>query len=347
MTDDQKYLIDQLMRWFPSHPTDHGRLYGWTRTRDEDRRVLVGKKAQGTAKPYRPAADSDYLYHLTAMQDEPRGIGCYPLHTDGLTRFGVVDVDEKSERAERAVRFACTIARSCGCHPYLEQTTNGGWHIWLFTPSGSDGKAMLMALKALSQAVAAHGAPDETYPAAFNTAPRSGRYVNLPYRGAGREGDAFMYGATWLTDPFNSPKEPIAVCSLSEHLLETTMDSVRILASHYVPPPVTRKQRESAEQAQEYARDGKLFGRVCDALRTQPPSKGNRHDAILAASGVGKRQNVAESTIIRELQGVTDAWGQEPGRDWNAEVERAVKATLSSNQPTTGLNTLIRLGLQL
>lgn len=346
------FLAIELMTFFASHDTDHGKLNGWQRDKKtglivekEQGGIIKRQKAQFTVTPYRPARESDYIWHLTAAQDEPRGIGCYPLHTDGLARFGCVDLDEDSERAERAIRFAATMAIQLGAHPYLEQTTRGGWHLFLFTPEGSDGQKMLTALRALAQAVVAHGAPAETYPAAFNLAPRSGRYVNLPYRGAGRDGEKYLYGETWLEDPKVTPRTPIAVSNLSYELVATDEKAVSLIASFYRPPQETRRQRQTRDTANSSG--DKLFEAVVEGLMKSPPSKGNRHECLLAAAGVARRKDVAEETAVRELKGVTDAWGSEPGRDWDGEVERAVKRTYETTGVTSGLTTLIKYGLKL
>lgn len=348
MTEEELEMLDQFMALFPS-AEDHGRLDGWVK--DEAGKVIVDPekgtpgKNQWTAK--RPAGKGDFQRHLTSRQDEPVGIGCYGLHTDGLMRFGVVDLDVSGPAADAAILDAARLAIECGCHPYLERSVRDRWHLWLFPEGGAlPGEKYLLALRALAQQVGRHKMPMETYPATFNPKRRGGKYVNLPYRGALSQGDLYLFGTTFLLDPISKTQhdpfgEPVLLCDLTE-VRRCDSFAVGRLASKYQAPP----KPKPIEMRPGLRESGELFDRAIHGL-SQFNDKGARHEAMMAGAGVAAMTGVDPATAERELKAVAVPWA-EAGRKWDEEIERGVKSTFAAyakGEPITGLSTLLRLGV--
>ena len=366
-----KQLAEMMMTLFPPSPDAHGRLSGWAV--DENGQKIVGSKQQHTEK--RTPVLKDYIYHLVSPQSkEPRGIGIYPIdYVNKTVRFIVIDVDEDSERARQAMMNACELVRMRGGYPYLERTTQNRWHLWYFPEKPMTMQTAKYVATSLAWVVKSMRVPTEIYPATFypEPLPRTGKYVNLPYRGAcygvysEKETSYDLLGVTHLINPFEMDDEDN---DDSEECVDGKRIPIFSLEDVCLNPPEVSKELEKfgrqieadedKRKQQERIRQGKNkvgnknarvnFDEVIEALSTNAPRVGDRHACILAAAGAAFFRGISEEEATDRIVECAKTWSKNgERRDWHGEVSRAVKSSYQNgkNGRTTGVATLIRMGI--
>jgi P4 family phage/plasmid primase-like protien len=324
MPQEELDALTGFVELFPPHPHAHGRLEGLDEKKD---------KIQYTAN--RAATTSDYEHHLTAPQDEPRGIGMYPLRR-GVCRWLCIDIDETGEVARYAADELVRWFEQQQIPAYLERSTRGKWHVFVFLETDVDGAVVAKAARAGKQQALCLGMKKvDRYPSAAGSGERAGQWVNLPYRGALADPDG--YGTTFLMrDGVGIPIWEAAQVD------RATEEAIRQLAST-IPDDKPRPPL-AVEGGEGLA----MWEQLVPNLRELTPSA--RHEALVAAAGVGVSLGIPGEKIVDDLLPLKDPWAITRVRDWNSEVERAVAATeekVALGQPVTGWPKLKSLGVPL
>ena len=126
MTPTETQAIQALMQLFPPHPTGFGKLSGFK----------LGTQAKNQWTEKTQATQQDYLHHLTADQTEPHGIGQYAKQGD-VAHWLCFDIDVKGEQGRHIAFLLLEELEARGCIPYLEESTRGGFHAFLWPENKS------------------------------------------------------------------------------------------------------------------------------------------------------------------------------------------------------------------
>lgn len=325
MTEVQQSAVDALMSVYPPHPSGYGMLDGYK---------PGGGKEQWTEKTQ--ASAKEYLWHLSAKQATPRGIGQYAKQGD-IAHWLCFDMDAHKPDFGEAAVLLYEILDSRGFTPYWEDTTSSGVHVWAFAPVGGISCETLVkaALAAVAEAHATQpNAPIEVYPASFESDSEfGGKYANLPYRGA--LNDPAELGATFLH--WEGTAIPLSELGEIDRTLLAVWEQG---AARYVAPP-SYDGPISTDPAPE------VWAAVKSSVQNWTPT--SRHEAMLPIAGAGYRTGASPGEVTDFLKSLGASWfgGDGKKRNTDAEIERAVKSTWekgAAGKKCSGIATLRRMG---
>jgi hypothetical protein len=298
-------------RCFPPNPVKHGCLLGIDSN---------GKKRVAT-NDGQPVTAELVCKHLNGNPDF-KALGYLPGTLEG-TNAGLIDLDIKNfpelgELDDARLR-GLDVAEALGINVYPEQSTSGGYHIWLFTDALLNFQAMKRALKVIAQK--AQLGNYEVYPSGESA---SGQWVIMPYAGAAK--DPRRLGKTFLS---TTDGEAIPFDELDEWVIRTQAEKLMALAAEYVEPHVSATPSEPVDLLPE------AFEPLKKAI-LNPPAIFARHDCLIAAINLGERcGREQDMTLFLKSEEVRTAWVSDGSRNpsqWQAEVDRWVKAKPSLYQ---------------
>jgi hypothetical protein len=250
-------------------------------------------------------------------------LGYLPAQGDA-TPVGMIDLDAKDFPEPGGLEDArlrlLDVAEALGLIVFVEASTRGGWHVFIFTDEPLPFTLMRRALKAWARRAGLGGI--EVYPMG-DDAPS--RWYIMPYAGAAK--DPQRLGRTFLA---TSELEPIPYGELGEWLERTPAEKVRALASEYrEPKAATYSRTEPLDLAPE----------ALELLKTaanHPPDNFNRHDSLRAFMNLAKRCG-REGDMVSHLKTdrVRQAWAKDESRGtlaWEAEIDRWTKAKPSAHE---------------
>ncbi len=113
------------MALFPPHPSGYGKLNGFK----------PGGKEKNQWTEDGRASDAEYLYHLSANQTTPHGIGQYAKQGE-LAFWLCFDMDAHKPGFQQAATLVYEALQARGFTVYWEDTTSGGIHLWTFACRG-------------------------------------------------------------------------------------------------------------------------------------------------------------------------------------------------------------------
>ncbi len=329
MTVTQQEAVTTLMALFPPHPVGYGKLSGFKPNSADKNQWTVGSQA----------SEAEYLWHLTADQTKPHGIGQYAKQGD-LAFWLCFDMDSHKPGFEEAATLVYEALEARSFIVFWENTTSKGVHIWVLPPLGGIScETVVQVGKAIIAEVqrSQSDAPIEIYPASYETeAVFGGKYVNLPYRGALIDDNEL--GATY----FMWEGAAIPLSELGE-IDRTPLEVWEQTAKDYEAPPVYTGPINT-----DPAPD--VWATVKTAVENWTPA--TRHEGLLAVSGAGFRTGTNGVEVKTFLKSVSTSWfgGETKSRNVDAEIDRAVDGTYqkgAAGLPIAGIPTLRRMGCKI
>jgi hypothetical protein len=288
--------------YFPSNPIKHG--------------VFSGLDANGIKKVMtlegQPVTLELIEKHLHADPTHYK-LGYLPAKEDG-TPVGMLDLDSKNylglapDAMHQDVQRLIDVARDYGVHVYLESSTRGGRHAYVFLSEAIPFTTMKRFLTVLAKK--AISVPFEVYPKGEDA---SSAWYIMPYGGAAN--DPKRLGDTYLC---TVDGEAIPYDELDEWIKHTPISTAIKLAGTVEQPTPETKTSETNYTSE-------AFTSLREAL-LNPPQSFERHDSLIAFINLARRSDCeAEMLELLKSDDVRHAWVKDGSRDakeWCKEIER-------------------------
>lgn len=277
------------------------------------------------------------------FQREDVGRIGYLPGTRAGTNVGCIDVDKHVHmgKLEHVVRSVVDAAIAEGLQPLLEESTNGGWHIWVWCTTTLPYEVMRDALRHIIHK--ADVGVLETYP--MGSMAGRGRWVFMPYAGAAVREDGL--GRTYLEDT-GGQKVPIWSLAATVKRSASPRRLYEKLAKAF-----EKRQRQVIESTTEPAELGDNALEQLRRAAAQPPDGFDRHHSVFAFVNVAERAGKGREMIeYLQSEEIWRLWVQgRPGErspaDWVDELERiwvAVQEASDLDARRYGLPFLAEMG---
>lgn len=303
--------------------------------------ALTGNK---TTVTHREAlTDIELLRHLETTNHSGR-IGYQPGNEE-KTNCAALDVDNKQRPQEDADADLTRIKnalKSLGIIYYVETSTNGGYHVWIFSHEEmryDDMRYFLEHVKRKADLV-----KTETYPSQSGA---EGRHIYLPYAGALK--DPNYLGSTYLRD---ADQNPIPITQLGS-LKRNNGGRLTDLAKDEMQLQATEQENFTNEVGALRDLAPEAFDDIAKAL-LRPPRDFQRHSSIVAALNIFDRANRLEQGVeLLKSRDLYAAWVTDNTRtykEWHKEIDRWLTVVQEVQDPDRnryGLKFLIEQGFKI
>ena len=259
-----------------------------------------------------------------------------------------IDIDQKEQGAgfDQALSETLMAARMMSLTYYLEISTNGGVHIWLFLNDWLDWSEAHWFARAITMEA---GHPYlEVFPSSADSGAK-GKWIYMPYSGAMSEDEGGRgLGMTWLV---TRDHDPVPVWSL-EHLVRNDTPSAREYG---------QRARLESEKVVKEARKSGDFGQDLDVeafdelrrVALLPPQDFRRHDSLAAFLNLSARAAQLERMVdLMRSYEIFEKWitdGSRTYQAWQEEVDRwvsRIRVDEGQLRSRYGLKVLLEQGFQ-